>query len=97
MKKILNYLLAVFLLLFGGSLLVIGYLEGQGLFMMLAAALAVLAGLVALLLQTGIIGRRAGFVLGIVFAALALALAYQNFRTSPSAYRGSASAVPLNA
>ena len=84
MKKILNYLLSVFLLLFGGSLLVIGLLEGQGVFMLLGSGLAFLAGLVALLLQVGIIGRKAGFILGIVFATLALALAYQNFRNPPN-------------
>lgn len=82
MKKIVNHTLAVFLLLFGGTLLVIGLLEGQGLFMLLAAGLAFLAGLVALLLQLNIIGRRTGFVLGIVFATLALGLAYQNFRSA---------------
>lgn len=82
MKKIVNHVLAVFLLLFGGALLVIGLLEGQGLFMLLAAGLAFLAGLVALLLQLGFIGRKAGFVLGIIFATAALGLAYQNFRSA---------------
>lgn len=82
MKKILNHILAVFLLLFGGTLLVIGLLEDQGLFMLLAAGLAFLAGLVALLLQLGFIGRKAGFVLGIIFATMALGLAYQNFRSA---------------
>jgi membrane protein implicated in regulation of membrane protease activity len=82
MKKIINHTLAVLLVLFGGTLLVIGLLEGQGLFMLLAAGLALVAGLVALLLQLGVVGRKAGFVLGIVFAAMALGLAYQNFRSA---------------
>lgn len=81
MKKIINHTLAVFLLLFGGTLLVIGLLEGQDIFMLLAAGLAFLAGLVALLLQLGMIGRKAGFVLGVIFATVALGLAYQNFRS----------------
>lgn len=80
MKKLLFNVIAVFLMLAGGTLLVIGAMEGQGLHMMLGAALALLAGLVALLMQYGYFSERTGTVLGIVFAVTALTLACRNYR-----------------
>lgn len=80
MKKLFFNLVAVFLILAGGTLLVIGAMEGQGLHMMLGAVLALLAGVVALMMQFGHFSERTGTVLGIAFAATALFLAYRNYR-----------------
>lgn len=80
MKKLFFNLVAVFLILAGGTLLVIGAMEGQGLHMMMGAALALMAGVVALMMQLGYFSERTGTVLGIVFAATALFLAYRNYR-----------------
>lgn len=80
MKKVFFNLIAVFLMLAGGSLLVIGAMEGQGLQMMMGAALALLAGLVALLMQNGFFSQRVGTILGVLFAITALFLAYRNYR-----------------
>lgn len=82
MKKLFFNLVAVFLILAGGTLLVIGAMEGQGLHMMLGAALALMAGVVALMMQYGYFSQRTGTVLGIAFAATALFLAYRNYRES---------------
>lgn len=87
MKRLFFNVVAVFLMLAGGSLLVIGFMEGQEWSMMLGAGLALLAGLVALLMQYGYFSQRMGTLLGIVFATTALLLAYRNYRvrqeTSP--------------
>ena len=80
MKKLFFDLMAVFLILAGGTLLVIGAMEGQDLRMMMGAALALLAGLVALLMQYGYFSQRVGTILGILFAVSALFLAYRNYK-----------------
>lgn len=80
MKKLFFDLMAVFLILAGGTLLVIGAMEGQDLRMMMGAALALLAGLVALLMQYGYFSQRVGTILGILFAVSALLLAYRNYK-----------------
>lgn len=80
MKRLFFNVVAVFLMLAGGSLLVIGFTEGQPWSMMLGAALALLAGLVALLMQYGYFSQRMGTILGIAFACTALLLAYRNYR-----------------
>lgn len=80
MKKLFFHLTAVFLMLAGAILLVIGAMEGQGIHMMLGAGLALLAGVVALLMQFGLFSNRTGTVLGIAFAIASLFLAYLNYR-----------------
>lgn len=80
MKKLFFHLLSVFLILAGGTLLVIGAMEGQGIAMMLGAALAMTAGLFALLMQFGYFGNRTSAILGIAFAVAALFVAYHNYR-----------------
>ena len=75
MKKVFFNLIAVFLMLAGGSLLVIGAMEGQGLQMMMGAALALLAGLVALLMQNGFFSQRVGTILGILFFSTFMVIA----------------------
>lgn len=80
MKRLFFNVVAVFLMLAGGTLLVIGVMEGQPWSMLLGACLALLAGVVALLMQYGYFSQRMGTLLGIVFAATALLLAYRNYR-----------------
>ena len=81
MKKIANYFFPVFLIILGGALLIVGALQHQGIPVLLGAGLALLAGLASLLLLLGVIGRRLGFVMGLLFAALAIGLAYHNYRS----------------
>lgn len=100
MKKLLFNLIAVFLMLAGGTLLVIGAMEGQDLHMMMGAALALLAGLVALLMQYGYFSQRVGTILGILFAAMALFLAYRNYRNqhpAPQSAHTSSISAPVHA
>ena len=81
MKNIANYIFPLLLILVGGALLIIGAQQGQNSWVLLGAGLALLAGVVSLLLQLGIINRQIGMVLGIVFAAVAIGLAYRNYRS----------------
>ena len=81
MKTITSFLFPVLLIILGGALLVVGALQGQNTWVMLGAALALIAGLVALLMQLGILGRKAGLALGVVFAVGAVFLAYRNYRS----------------
>jgi|GEM_PF-5733067 len=92
MRSLLPYILPTVLVLAGGALLLIGIQQGQDLSVLAGAGLAFIAGVISLLLLRGVIGNRSGLVLGIVFAALALGLAYTNYRSvnvhNPSASEG---------
>jgi len=81
MKTISSYIFPAALVLLGGTLLIVGAVQGQNIWVLLGAALALIAGLVALLLQAGVITRGAGLALGVVFAAGAVFLAYRNYRS----------------
>ncbi|MBK8707985.1 MAG: hypothetical protein IPN30_05770 [Flavobacteriales bacterium] len=81
MKNIANYIFPLLLIFVGGALLIIGGRQGQNSWVMLGAGLALLAGVVSLLLQMGIINRTMGTVLGVVFAVVAIGLAYRNYRS----------------
>ncbi|HRH69956.1 MAG: hypothetical protein JNL43_08950 [Flavobacteriales bacterium] len=81
MRSLLPYILPSVLVLAGGALLLMGIVQGQDLRVLAGAGLAFIAGVVSLLLLRGAIGNRSGLVLGIVFAALALGLAYMNYRS----------------
>lgn len=80
-KNIANYIFPLLLIFVGGALLIIGGRQGQNSWVMLGAGLALLAGVVSLLLQMGIINRTMGTVLGVVFAVVAIGLAYRNYRS----------------
>jgi hypothetical protein len=81
MKNLANYIFPVLLIILGGALLIVGAMQGQNTWVMLGAALALIAGLVSVMLQIGMIGRKGGMVLGIAFAVLAIVLAYRNYRS----------------
>ncbi len=81
MRSLLPYILPSLLVVAGGALLLIGIQQGQDLRVLAGAGLAFIAGVISLLLLRGAIGNRSGLVLGIVFAALALGLAYMNYRS----------------
>lgn len=85
MKRLFFNVLAVFLILAGGTLLVVGIMDGQGPSMLLGAGLAFLAGLIAMLMQLGYFSQRVGNMLGILFAISALALAYRSYRVHDAA------------
>ena len=69
------------LTLLGGALLVVGGMQGQNMWVMLGSGLILLIGVISLLLQSGIINRKVGLLLGAVFGLLALVLAYRNYRS----------------
>lgn len=81
MKNLASYIFPVLLIIVGGALLIVGAMQGQNSWVLLGAGLALLAGIVSLLLQMGLIGRQAGMIIGIVFAAIAIGLAYRNYRS----------------
>jgi membrane protein implicated in regulation of membrane protease activity len=81
MKNLANYFFPVFLIIIGGALLIVGAMQGQNSWVMLGAGLALLAGVVSMLLQMGILNRKMGTVIGLVFAVVAIGLAYRNYRS----------------
>ena len=81
MKNLASYIFPVLLIVVGGALLIIGAMQGQNGMVLLGAGLALLAGIISLLLQMGIIGRQVGMLIGIVFALVAVGLAYLNYRS----------------
>jgi hypothetical protein len=80
MKGLTHLLLSVALIVVGSVLLVVGLAQGQSLGALLGAGLAAVAGVISLLLQRGVIGQRSGLVIGITLCALAIGLAYVNYR-----------------
>lgn len=81
MKSIASYIFPVFLVLLGGTLLVYGAIDGQNSWVLLGSFLALLTGAIALLLQMGVLGTKAGMAIGILCAALAVFLTYRNYRS----------------
>jgi hypothetical protein len=79
--KTTSYIFPTILIILGGGLLVIGAIQGQNVWVMLGAALALIAGLVSLMLVMGVISRSIGLGIGIVFALGAIFLAYRNYRS----------------
>lgn len=81
MKTLSSYIFPVVLIILGAALLIVGTMQGQNTWVMLGAGLALVAGLVSLLLQAGIVNRQMGFMLGLVFAAASVFLVYRNYRS----------------
>jgi hypothetical protein len=81
MKSIGNYVFPVLLTIIGALLLIVGFSTGQNAWVKLGAFLALLTGVTALLLQAGMIGRKAGTAIGIASALLALFLAFRDYRS----------------
>ena len=81
MKNLAPYIFPVILTLLGGALLVVGGMQGQNMWVMLGSGLILLIGVISLLLQSGIINRKVGLLLGVVFGLLAVVLAYRNYRS----------------
>jgi len=81
MKTLTSYIFPVVLIILGAALLIVGAIQGQNTWVLLGAVLALIAGVVALLLQLGILSRKAGVTLGLVFAVAAVFLAYRNYRS----------------
>ncbi len=81
MKTLSSYIFPVVLIILGAALLIVGTMQGQNTWVMLGAGLALVAGLVSLLLQAGIVNRQVGFMLGLLFAAASVFLVYRNYRS----------------
>lgn len=81
MKTLSSFIFPVVLTVLGAALLIVGSMQGQNTWVMLGAGLALIAGVVSLLLQLGVLGRQAGVVLGLLFALGAIFLAYRNYRS----------------
>ncbi len=81
MKTLTSYLFPVALIVIGGVLLIMGAQQGQNMWVLLGAGLALIAGIAALLIQMGILNRKAGAMVGILFAVVAVFLTYRNYRS----------------
>ena len=81
MKSIGGYVFPVFLILVGGIVFLLGVIDGQNMWVKLGAFLTLLTGALALLLQMGVLSRKAGFAVGILCAVAALFLAFRNYRS----------------
>lgn len=81
MKTLSSYIFPVVLIILGAALLIVGAIQGQNTWVMLGAALALIAGLVSLLLQLGMISRQVGLILGLLFGLGSVFLAYRNYRS----------------
>lgn len=81
MKSIGGYVFPVLLVILGGLLLVMAVIDGQNAWVKLGAFLTLLTGVMALLLQSGMLNRRASLAIGLVCAAAAVFLAFRNYRS----------------
>ncbi|WKZ67922.1 MAG: hypothetical protein QY325_08335 [Flavobacteriales bacterium] len=81
MKSIGGYIFPVLLIILGGIIFVIGLSSGQNMWVKLGSFLTLLTGVIALLLQLGILGRKAGMAIGIAFGLIAVFLAFRNYRS----------------
>jgi len=81
MKSIGGYVFPVFLILVGGIVFLLGVIDGQNAWVKLGAFLTLLTGAMALLMQLGVISRKAGTIVGLLCAAAALFLAFRNYRS----------------
>jgi hypothetical protein len=79
--KTSSYIFPVILIVFGGVLLVLGAMQGQNIWVMIGAGLALVAGLISLLLVMGIISRQVGVIIGMVFLLFSGFLVYRNYRS----------------
>ncbi len=81
MKTISSYVFPVVLIILGGALLIVGLIQGQNVWVLLGATLALVAGIISLMAQLGVLSKQAGMVIGIAFLVLAVVLAYRNYRS----------------
>jgi hypothetical protein len=80
MTNLGNLVFPVLLLLGGLVLLVIGAGQGQNTWMLTGAALMAITGLILLLIQFGVLGRKAGVAIGALAFVGTIVLAYRNVR-----------------
>lgn len=81
MKSIGGYVFPVLLIILGGIVLVLALIDGQNAWVKLGAFLTLLTGLIALLLQIGMLSRKAGFAIGVLCLVASLFLAFRNYRS----------------
>jgi type II secretory pathway pseudopilin PulG len=81
MKSIGGYVFPALLIILGGIVFVLAVMDEQNVWVKLGAFLALLTGAMALLLQLGMLSRKAGMAVGLVCAAAALFLAFRNYRS----------------
>lgn len=79
--RIGGYVFPGLLILLGGAVLILGLIDGQNTWVLLGAFLTLLTGVIAVLLQMGIIHRKAGIAIGLLCAAAAIFLAFRNYRS----------------
>lgn len=81
MKSIGGYVFPVLLIILGGGVLLFALISGQNTWVNLGAFLTLLTGLIALLLQMGMITRKAGLAIGVLCLVASLFLAFRNYRS----------------
>jgi hypothetical protein len=81
MKQLASYIFPLILTLLGATLLAVGGMQGQNTWVLLGSGIVLVIGVLSLLLQAGIVTRKVGTILGILFALGAVVLAYRNYRS----------------
>ena len=81
MKNLASYIFPPSLSSLVAALLIVGAMQGQNSWVMLGAGLALIAGLVIRHASTWAHQPQEGMILGVVFAVLAVGLAYRNYRS----------------
>lgn len=81
MKNIEKFVFPGLLLLAGLALLIKGVSDDQSSWFVLGGVVVLITGVILLLLQMGIITRKIGGLLGLVFLVGAVALAWMNYRS----------------
>lgn len=81
MKTLSAFVFPVLLILVGATLLIVGAGQGQNMWVILGALLALIVGVIAVLMQLGIVTRTVGLAIGIGCAIGALGLTWRNYRS----------------
>lgn len=81
MKSIGGYVFPVLLIILGGIVLILALIDGQNAWVKLGAFLTLLTGAVALLLQLGMLSRKAGLAIGVLCLVASVFLAFRNYRS----------------
>lgn len=81
MKSIGGYIFPVLLIILGGTLLLMALMSGQNTWVKLGAFLTLATGIIALLLQSGLLNRKASLAIGVLCLVGSVFLAFRNYRS----------------
>lgn len=81
MKSIGGYIFPVLLIILGGALLLMALMSGQNTWVKLGSFLTLATGIIALLLQSGLLNRKASLAIGVLCLVGSVFLAFRNYRS----------------